>query len=357
MNETMTTVYFKGIERGFNISSEFANFSFFGLQMSVKWYGVIIAFGFLLAVLLGGRGAYKWKMSLDKMIDVLIYGTILGIIGARLYYVLANWSYYKDNLSSIFSVWEGGLAIYGGLIGGLIAAYLVCKIEKLNFYNLLDLSAMSFLVGQGIGRWGNFANQEVFGTNTNLPWGMWSQKTADFITYNQAELADKGISVQAGTFAEKAFVHPTFLYESLWCLLGFAVLYIICQKYRKFSGQIMLCYGVWYGAGRAVIEGFRLDGTPLAIGITLNQVRSLTLAVVCAVLLVALLNKYKKHPKPIEGVDFFPVEEEKVKTNKKSKALEQSSVLSETVITVDTLEDAPDDVVEPQAENEEQKDE
>ena len=92
MNETMTTVYFKGIERGFNISSEFANFSFFGLQMSVKWYGVIIEFGFLLAVLLGGRGAYKWKMSLDKMIDVLIYGTILGIIGARLYYVLANWS-------------------------------------------------------------------------------------------------------------------------------------------------------------------------------------------------------------------------------------------------------------------------
>lgn len=365
MSDTMTTVYFKAIERGFNISSDFANFSFFGLQLSVKWYGVIIAFGFLLAVLLGGRGAYKWKMSLDNMIDVLIYGTILGIIGARLYYVLANWSYYKDNLSSIFSVWEGGLAIYGGLIGGLIAAYIVCKVTKLNFYNLLDLSAMSFLVGQGIGRWGNFANQEVFGTNTNLPWGMWSQKTADFISSNQAELVGKGISVQAGTFAEKAFVHPTFLYESIWCLLGFAVLYIICQKYRKFSGQIMLCYGVWYGAGRAVIEGFRLDGTPLAIGITLNQVRSLTLAVVCAVLLVVLLNKYIKHPKPIEGVDFFPAEVEKGKGSKKSKAVENVEVeavvldqtikANETAETQNIVEEAVDDMTDAPSENDEQK--
>ncbi len=363
MGDTMTTVYFKAMERGFNVSSEFANFSFFGLELAVKWYGVIIAFGFLLAVLLGGRGAYKWKMSLDKMIDVLIYGTILGIIGARLYYVLANWSYYKDNLSSIFSIWEGGLAIYGGLIGGLIAAYLVCKIEKLNFYNLLDLSAMSFLVGQGIGRWGNFTNQEVFGTNTNLPWGMWSQKTADFIQYNQAELAAKGISVQAGTFAEKAYVHPTFLYESLWCLLGFAVLYIICQKYRKFSGQIMLCYGVWYGAGRAVIEGFRLDGTPLAgIGLTLNQVRSITLAVVCGVLLIVLLRKYIKNPKPIEGVDFFPIEEEKVKVNKKSKAIETAVMLDETpgmsktIQTDDGAAKSDDENAAVQTENEGQKD-
>lgn len=364
MGSTMTTVYFKGIERGFNVSSEFANFSFFGLDLAIKWYGVIIAFGFLLAVLLGGRGAYKWKMSLDKMIDVLIYGTILGIIGARLYYVLANWSYYKDNLSSIFSIWEGGLAIYGGLIGGFIAAYFVCKVRKLNFYNLLDLSAMSFLVGQGIGRWGNFTNQEVFGSNTDLPWGMWSQKTADFILYNHADLAAKGISVEAGTFAEKAYVHPTFLYESLWCLLGFAVLYIICQKYRKFSGQIMLCYGVWYGAGRAVIEGFRLDGIPLAgIGITLNQVRSITIAVVCGVLLIVLLRKYIKHPKPIEGVDFFPVEDE-VKNNKKHEVVEAAVILdeapraSETIKTNnDDIEKADDEQTKVQTENEAKKEE
>ncbi|HZK39742.1 MAG TPA: prolipoprotein diacylglyceryl transferase, partial [Clostridia bacterium] len=251
-----------------------------------------------------------------------------------------------------------------GLIGGLIAAYLVCKIEKLNFYNLLDLSAMSFLVGQGIGRWGNFTNQEVFGTNTNLPWGMWSQKTADFIMHNQADLTAKGISVEAGTFAEKAYVHPTFLYESLWCLLGFAVLYIICQKYRKFSGQIMLSYGVWYGAGRAVIEGFRLDGTPLAgIGLTLNQVRSITIAVVCAVLLVVLLRKYIKHPKPIEGVDFFPAEEETVKVSKKSKAVESALIPDQTPQTDQTAdseaaaEKADDKDAQVKTENEDQKEE
>ena len=302
-----TIVYFKAIEKGFSIPSVLAEFSFFGLPISIKWYGVIIAFGFLLAVLLGGRGAYKWRMSLDKMIDVLIYGTMLGIIGARLYYVLANWSYYKDHISSILSVWEGGLAIYGGLIGGIIAGFIVCKVRKLNFYNLLDLCALSFLVGQGIGRWGNFTNQEIFGSNTNLPWGMWSQKVADFITSSQAELAAKGISINAGSLADKAYVHPLFLYESLWCLLGFAVLYTICQKYRKFSGEILLLYGIWYGTGRAVIESFRLDGIPLGdIGITLSQVRSVSLAVVCAVLLLILLRKYKKNPKPIEGVDFYP---------------------------------------------------
>ncbi len=349
-----TVVYFKALERGFSVPSVLAEFSFFGLQLSVKWYGAIIAFGFLLAVLLGGRGAYKWKMSLDKMIDVLIYGTILGIIGARMYYVIANWSFYKDNISSIFSVWEGGLAIYGGLIGGIIAAYLVCRFEKLNFYNLLDLCAMSFLVGQGIGRWGNYTNQEVFGTNTNLPWGMWSQKTADFINYSQAELAAKGISVEAGTMAEKAYVHPTFLYESLWCLLGFAVLFYICKKHRKFSGQIILCYGVWYGAGRAVIESFRLDGIPLAgIGLTLNQVRSIALAVVCAVLLAVLLNKYKKNPKPVEGVDFFPPED-KPKTGKKTAPAAKPVKTKVAVnaagkntkaeeLKVDTVEVSPDD--------------
>lgn len=308
--DNFTIVYFKGISRGFSVASDLANFSFFGIQVSIKWYGAIIAFGFLLAVLLGGRGAYKWKMSLDKMIDVLIYGTILGIIGARLYYVLANWSYYKDNLSEVYKIYEGGLAIYGGLIGGLIAAFIVCKVRKLNFYNLLDLCAMSFLVGQGIGRWGNFTNQEVFGTNTNLPWGMWSQKTADFITSNQAELAAKGISINAGTYLEKAYVHPTFLYESLWCLFGFAVLYYICQKHRKFSGEIILLYGIWYGTGRAIIESFRLDGIPVeSIGLSLNQVRSISLAVVCTVLLIVLLRKYKKNPKPIEGIDYFPAEE------------------------------------------------
>ncbi|MBP9989468.1 MAG: prolipoprotein diacylglyceryl transferase, partial [Ruminococcus sp.] len=248
------TVYFNGIKRGFEVSSILADFSVFGHHFTIHWYGAIIAFGFLLAVLFGGRMAYKWKMSIDKMLDVLIYGTIFGIIGARLYYCIFKWDLYKDNPIDLVKIWEGGLAIYGGIIGGLAAAFIVCKARKMNFWNLLDMASMSLLIGQGIGRWGNFANQEAFGTNTDLPWGMWSTKTASYIMDNMAELQQNGIVMDPN----KA-VHPTFLYESISCLLGFVVLYIITRKARKFSGQIFLCYGVWYGIERAVVEGFRTD--------------------------------------------------------------------------------------------------
>ncbi|NLB36318.1 MAG: prolipoprotein diacylglyceryl transferase [Clostridiales bacterium] len=306
-----TVVFFKALEDGITVNSVLADFNIFGMHLTIRWYGVIIAFGFLLAVLFGGRMAYKWKMNLDKMIDVLIYGTIFAIVGARLYYCIFEWRYYSAHPLEIFRIWEGGLAIYGGLIGGIIAAYIVCRIRKLNFFNLLDLAAMGFLIGQGIGRWGNFTNQEAFGTNTNLPWGMWSPKVAEYIADHQADFAQRGFTVNAGTFLNKAYVHPTFLYESLWCLVGFLLLYIICKKYRKFSGQIFLCYGIWYGLGRMIIEGFRTDS--LYIGnstIRVSQLLSALILLVSAVLLMALLRKYKKNPQPIEGVDYFPDEQE-----------------------------------------------
>lgn len=297
-----TVVYFTGIDRGFSVPAVLADFNLFGIDVEIRFYGAIIAFGFLLAVLFGGRMAYKWKMSLDKMVDVLIYGTVFAIIGARLYYVFSRWDYYGENLSEIPKIWEGGLAIYGGIIGGLIAAYVVCKVRKLNYWNLLDMATISLLIGQGIGRWGNFTNQEAFGVNTDLPWGMWSEKIADDIIRSQAEYAEKGFSVDP-----TLPVHPTFLYESVWCLLGVLVLYIICRKARKFSGQIALCYGVWYGLERTFVEGLRTDS--LYIGdttIRVSQALSAALVIVCAVLLVVLLIKYTKHPKPIEGVDYFP---------------------------------------------------
>ncbi len=175
---------------------------------------------------------------------------------------------------------------------------------------------MSFLIGQGIGRWGNFTNQEAFGTNTELPWGMWSPKTAQYITQHQSIFAAKGLSVEAGTYAEKAYVHPTFLYESLWCLLGFLVIYLICKKFRKFSGQLFLCYGIWYGMGRMVIEGFRTDS--LYVGnsiIRVSQLLSAVIVVISLVALIVLLNKYKKNPKPIEGIDYFPDENDADKTS------------------------------------------
>lgn len=301
-----TIVYFTGIERGFTISSILVQFNLFGHDFTIRWYGAIIAFGFLLAVLFGGRTAYKWKMNLDKMIDVLIYSTIAGIIGARLYYCFFyDWQTYKSDPLSILYIWNGGLAIYGGIIFGIAAAYVVCRVRKLNFLNLLDCAAMSLLIGQGIGRWGNFANQEAFGSNTDLPWGMWSKKIAVTILEEQETLAAKGMSVDPNLP-----VHPTFLYESIWCLLGFLVLYIITKKARRFSGQTFLCYGVWYGVGRMIIEGFRTDS--LYIGnstIRVSQLLSAVAAAVCLVLLIVLTAKYKKHPKPIDGIDYFMEEE------------------------------------------------
>lgn len=297
-----TTVYFSAFEKGFEVNSILASFSIFGNEITIRWYGAIIAFGFLLAVLWGGRMAYKWKMSLDKMIDVLIFGTFAAIIGARLYYVIFRWDYYSQNPGEIIQIWNGGLAIYGGIIGGIIAAFITCRFNKLNFFNLLDCAGMSLLIGQGIGRWGNFANQEAFGTNTNMPWGMISEKTSIYLVDHKEELEALGMSVDP-----YSPVHPTFLYESLWCIGSFLILLVIYKRFRKFSGQLFLSYGVLYGTGRAIIEGFRTDS--LYIGDTtlrVSQVLSFAVAMLFLAALVFMLIKTKKNPKPIEGVDFFP---------------------------------------------------
>lgn len=318
-------VYFTGIDRGFTVSSILTQFNFFGNDITIRWYGAIIAFGFLLAVLFGGRTAYKWKMSLDKMIDVLIYSTIFAIIGARLYYCIFEWDRYKDNPLEIFAIWNGGLAIYGGIIGGIAAAFVVCKIRKLNFYNLLDMAGMSLLIGQGIGRWGNFANQEAFGTNTDLPWGMWSKKTALYIMDHQDVFAEKGIEMDPNLP-----VHPTFLYESIWCIVGFFVLFFITKKLRIFSGQTFLCYGIWYGTGRTIIEGFRTDS--LYVGDTtlrVSQLLSLAIVAVCLVALIALVIKYKKNPQPIDGIDFFM--EEQLKAEKEAKEKQEAAEIPVSV--------------------------
>lgn len=299
-----TQVFFKGLDHVFNVSSILAQFTVFGQEITIRWYGAIIAFGFLLAALLGGRIAYTWRMSIDKMFDVLIYGTIGGIIGARLYYCIFQWDYYGRYPMEIFKIWNGGLAIYGGIIGGILAGYITCKVRKLNFLNLLDCAAPALLVGQGIGRWGNFANQEAFGTNTELPFGMWSEKVKSYIDLHQAEFEANGIVMNSGTIEDKAYVHPTFLYESVWCLLGVAVLMIICRKARKFSGQVFLSYGVWYGIERAFVEGLRTDS--LYIGaFRVSQLLSIALAAVCFIVLVVLWVKYTRHPKPIDGIDYF----------------------------------------------------
>ncbi len=293
-------VAFTALSKTFNVSSVFCeiNLPFLSDPITIKWYGVIIAFGFTLAVLFGGRKAYVWKIDIYKMLDILIWGALFGILGARLYYVFNEWGYYSAHPSEILAVWHGGLAIYGGLIGGILAALVVCVTERVNIRNLLDLCGMSFLLGQGIGRWGNFANQEAFGTNTDLPWGMFSEKTQAYLQ----TLVNAG---ETGIDPSKP-VHPTFLYESIWCIIGFFVLWWICEKHRRFSGQIFLTYGVWYGLERSIVEGLRTDS--LYIGdtnIRISQALSMVLVIVCGTLLIIGLIRDKKHHKPIEGIDYF----------------------------------------------------
>lgn len=292
-----TRVEFPGLDLYFNVYENLVEFTIPGwdIDITIKFYGVIIAFGFILAVLFGGRMAYKWKMSIDKMLDVLIWGTMGGIIGARLYYVIFQWDSYKDDLLSIFKIWEGGLAIYGGIIGGLLAAYFVCKKVDLPFLKLLDLAGMSLLIGQGIGRWGNFTNQEAFGINTDLPWGMTSEKIDAYINAHYSDLASSGIVMESGSP-----VHPTFLYESIWCLFGFVVLYIVCKKFYKFDGQLILGYGIIYGLERAVVEGLRIDS--LYIGetnIRVSQVVSLALAISCIALTIVKLVQVKREKEAV----------------------------------------------------------
>lgn len=299
-----TAVKFTGIDHVFNVYSTFVEFNLpvFDIQVSIKFYGIIIALGFLLAVIFGGRMAYKWKLDLNKMLDVLLFGTIGGILGARIYYVIFEWDYYSQHLSEIPQIWNGGLAIYGGLIGGVLAAYITCKCNKLNFLKLLDLAGMSFLIGQGIGRWGNFTNQEAFGINTGMPWGMTSEKVSNYITEHSSELAANGITMSASDP-----VHPTFLYESLWCIIGFFVIYLVCKKCYKFSGQLILCYGIVYGSERAVVEGLRTDSLYIgATGLRVSQVLSLLIVVLCAAILIAKFVELKRHPKAFSPIEALP---------------------------------------------------
>ncbi|MBR5232780.1 MAG: prolipoprotein diacylglyceryl transferase [Clostridia bacterium] len=320
--QDVAEVSFAGLDKVFNVSSVFCEFSLGGNDISIKWYGVIIAFGFTLAVLFGGRMAYKWKMDLNKMIDVLIYGTFAAIIGARLYYCIFNWSVYADDPIRILYIWEGGLAIYGGIIGGVLAAFIVCKVEKLNFYNLIDLIGMSLLIGQGIGRWGNYANQEAFGCNTDGATGMMSEKVTQYILRHQAELP--GVDPYAP-------VHPTFFYESVWCIVGFLLLFLMCKKFRKFSGQIFLSYGIWYGIGRMIIEGLRTDSLYIDnTNIRVSQLLSAAIVIVCAAIMIVMIIKHIKNPKPVEGVDYFiePVpflKKNRIKFEEEQKAKEEAA--------------------------------
>ena len=205
--------------------------------LTVHYYGAIIAFGLILGVLYACRRSKEFGLKEDDLIDGVLWVTPFAIICARAYYVIFRWAEeYAANPISALYIWEGGLAIYGGVIGAVVGITVFCKIRKIKPVVVLDVVSLSFLIGQSIGRWGNFFNREAFGAETDVLWKMGLMKANGDIIY----------------------VHPTFLYESLWNACGLVILHF-ASKRRKFDGQVALGYMAWYGLGRCMIEGLRSD--------------------------------------------------------------------------------------------------
>lgn len=252
----MTYVSFPGL--GIEPFHMDKTFSVFGRP--IAWYGLIICIGIILAVTYSMlRAKYTEKISVDTITDLAFFLVIFGIIGARLYYVIFEFDNYLvtgkgfignlwGTIKNAVAVWEGGLAIYGAIISGFIVILIFCKIKKLQLMKVLDLAAPAVMIGQLIGRWGNFVNVEAYGSATALPWKM-GIHVPDPLFENAAEM---------GMWVRETYVHPTFLYESLWNLLGFAAANLIYRK-KKFNGQIFFFYIGWYGFGRMIIEGLRTD--------------------------------------------------------------------------------------------------
>lgn len=219
-------------------------------SLQIYWYGFIIAAGFLLAVTYAMRHCEKFGINKDNLIDMLLIVTPVAIIGARLYYVVFNFEAFRGDFWSVFKIWEGGIAIYGAVIFGAIAAYIYCKAAKVSVGDMFDLAVLGLLIGQFIGRWGNFVNGEAYGEVVkNLPWGMTVQ------------------SWQHSTLGK--MVHPIFLYESLLNFVGFIILHFVSKK-RRFRGEIFLLYVAWYGIGRGLIESVRGEDALLLFGTQLK---------------------------------------------------------------------------------------
>lgn len=247
-------------------------FTLFGRQ--IYFYAVIITAGFILATLYLLKRRGEFGLTKDNILDMFIIAVPSGIIGARLYYVLFNPSEYfgPGKWINIIKIWEGGLAIYGGIIAAAIAIFIYSKAKKIPPAVFFDLGGLGLLIGQTTGRWGNFINREAYGGETNLPWKM-------------------GLTTAGRT----VYVHPTFLYESIWNLIGFILIHIFSKKYRKYDGQLFLLYLAWYGFGRFMIEGLRTDS--LYLFTTDIRISQLVAAITFSVSVIILVrnnfrNKY-----------------------------------------------------------------
>ncbi len=242
--------------------------------LKIHWYGVIICTGFILAVIYACKRADEFGLEADNILDAVIFGMPTAIIFGRIYYVVFYWDLYKDNLSEIVKVWHGGIAMYGVLLGAIITCVIYTRHKKISLLAFLDLIAIGFMIGQFIGRWGNFINREAHGYETEVLWRM--------------GITENGVT---------KYYHPTFFYESLWNFVGFILIHLYSKKYRTFDGEIFLCYISWYGFGRMIIEGMRTDSLYLFnTGIRVSQLVAFLSFVIGGGILLYI--KFKIRPDP-----------------------------------------------------------
>ncbi|SCG83200.1 phosphatidylglycerol:prolipoprotein diacylglycerol transferase [Proteiniborus sp. DW1] len=235
-------------------------FEIFGIP--IRWYGIIISFGLLVATAIAMREAKRVGIKEDDILDLLLFAVPAAIIGARAYYVIFTWDDYNGDFIRMINIREGGLAIHGALIASIIVGIIVCKVKKISFWKLADLAGPCIILGQAIGRWGNYANSEAHGGPTNLPWGI---------------------------LIDGQRVHPTFLYESLWNFLVFLFLMWYRRK-KKVEGEVFLLYLALYSVGRFFIEGLRTDSLMLG-QIRVAQLISIAIIIVCAITFVVFRKK------------------------------------------------------------------
>ena len=264
-------------------------------SLEIYWYGVIIAVGFGLGLWVYLSHNRSCGIHPDEGLDIILWSMLGAIVGARAYYVAFQWDHYKDNLKEIFNLRGGGLAIYGGIIGALIVAFIVCRSKKLPMLPVADAAFPGVMLGQAIGRWGNFFNMEAFGTNTTLPWGMTSDTISNYLSRHQAALLAQGVVVDPAMP-----VHPTFLYESLWNLIGVAVLLWLFPR-RSYDGQFTLGYTAWYGLGRFFVEGLRTDSLMWG-SVRVSQVLGGVLFIVAAGLMLAIF-LWSRKPMTLEYIE------------------------------------------------------
>lgn len=326
-------------------------FTIFGFE--IKWYGILIMLGLLFAVVYCFKRMRSFGIDDDRATNVVFAGFIGAVICARLYYVIMSWDQFKDDLPSIFMVREGGLAIYGGIIGAVGVGFIAAKICKVRFLPLMDLVGMGFLIGQAFGRWGNFFNHECYGSNTTLPWGMTSPRI-------QSELATEAsqiLELTGVTVDPTQPVHPCFLYESLWCIIGFVLLHIY-SKHRKFDGELFLLYIGWYGLGRMIIEALRTDS--LMVGhLRVSQLVAGICVIISIAAIIYMRNKIRVDGEYVfykdteeskrliaETEEKYRLDEEKRKAKKKSRNDDElkpeDRLVDEEIITEEENENGTD---------------